>query len=76
MSIDPIDTGVCDWIWDGTVAAKYGYTDDDLARFAKLLARHCPFCKAEPGGLCMTRYGQPIDDLDNQHVARHNYGHP
>lgn len=73
MSVDPIDTGVCDWIWDGELAARYGYSQTDLANFARLLARPCPFCHAKPGERCTTREGTPILDLDWQHVARHAY---
>lgn len=72
--VDVIDTGVCDWLWDGRLRAMYGYDDGDLARFARLLSRPCPYCDAKPGDRCRTRSGELIADLDAQHVARHYYG--
>lgn len=72
MSVDPIDTGACDWIWSGALD-KWNYTAEDKANFARLLARRCPLCEAEPGARCTRRDGSEIEDLDAQHVARHAY---
>lgn len=74
MTVDPIDEGVCDWLWDGRILARFpNLTEEDLPRFARLIARFCPFCEAEPGDRCTRRDGSEIEDLDQQHVARHSY---
>lgn len=70
MTTDPIDTGVVDWIFDGKLAER-GYTMNDLATLARVLARPCPHCKAQPGEWCRTTStGRRIEDMDHQHVSR------
>ncbi len=70
MTQDPIDSGMLDWIWDGTLAAR-GYSDADLRTLARVLSRTCPHCGAETGAYCAnTGSGMPITDLDHQHAAR------
>lgn len=64
------NTGVLDWIWDGRLAER-GYSPDELATTARILARPCPTCQAESGAWCrFLSTGEPIEDLDRQHVAR------
>ncbi|WP_020577872.1 hypothetical protein [Actinopolymorpha alba] len=66
-----IDSGRLDWVFDGHLAARYGYTTADLATLARVLSRPCPHCSAEPGLWCMnTRSGGQLEGLDNQHLAR------
>jgi hypothetical protein len=68
--VDPIDTGIVDWVFDGRLTAR-GYTATDLATTARLLLRPCPYCGAPPGEWCRnTGTGQLLDHLDSQHVAR------
>jgi hypothetical protein len=70
MSRDPLNPEVVAWVWSGELA-DHGYTNDDLATLARVLSRHCPHCKAEPGQWCRTTGTRvTIEHLDSQHVAR------
>lgn len=68
--VDPIDTGIVDWIWDGQLQEMYGYTDSDLAILARLLLRPCRRCGAGPGDWCVTSAGRKIEHMDDQHIER------
>jgi hypothetical protein len=66
-----IDSGCLDWIWEGELAAKHGYSNDELAIVARVLALPCPTCQSVPGEWCRsTRGGEILDHLDRQHLAR------
>ncbi|MEQ7006001.1 hypothetical protein ABN028_07345 [Actinopolymorpha sp. B17G11] len=70
---DPIDSGVVDRVFEGSVAADFGYTQGDLGILARLLCRPCPTCGAEPGTWCRTRNGRVLVGLDTQHSARRRF---
>jgi hypothetical protein len=67
--VDPIDSGLLDWIWNGDLK-RTGYTDDDLNITARVLSRRCPTCRAGVGEWCRTTAGNVLAHLDLQHVAR------
>ena len=68
--IDPIDSGKLDWIWDGRLKERLGYSDETLETVARVLSRACPHCRADVGQWCRTASGRQLDDLDQQHLAR------
>lgn len=67
--VDPLDTGLLDWIWSGDLKAM-GYTDDDLNTTARVLSHRCPKCSAGIGQWCRTAGGNLLAHLDLQHVTR------
>lgn len=71
--VDPLDTGLLDWIWNGHLK-QIGYTDDDLRTTARVLSRACPMCSAGIGQWCRTAAGNVLAHLDQQHVARRIIG--
>ncbi|MGH3491097.1 MAG: hypothetical protein ACRDP8_24675 [Actinopolymorphaceae bacterium] len=68
--VEIIDTGLVDWVFEGSLAARFGYTQGDLGILARLLCRPCPGCRAEPGAWCRTPNGRELVGLDVQHTAR------
>lgn len=68
--MDPLVSGLVDWVFDGRLKEMYGYTDSDLVTLARVLLRPCPLCKAKPGDWCETKMRRKIEHLDDQHVAR------
>jgi hypothetical protein len=65
-----IDSGNLDWIWDGRLRGA-GYSDHDLATTARVFARVCPHCGAEPGAWYVnTGSGEVLDHLESQHFVR------
>jgi len=67
--VDPLDSGVVDWVFDGRLAQE-GWGQADLRTLAHVLSRPCPHCKAQPGQWCETQSGRLIKSLDDLHVAR------
>jgi hypothetical protein len=68
--VDPLDSGLLDWIWNGELEEQ-GYTHADLATLARILSRVCPHCGATIGAWCVnTGSGQVLDHIDRQHVSR------
>lgn len=68
--VDPIDSGVVDWVFDGRLLEQ-GYTPHDVNTTARVLSRYCPYCHAMPGGWCVSKVtGADLAHLDDQHIAR------
>lgn len=70
VDVDPLDSGLLDWIWDSSRPEVAELTATDRVTLARLLSRPCPLCDATVGEWCVTRSGVVLDHLDKQHVAR------
>jgi hypothetical protein len=70
---DLIDSGIVDWVFEGPLAAEFGYTQGDLGILARVLCRPCPRCHAAPGVWCRTPNGRELVGLDAQHTTRRHH---
>lgn len=56
------------WIW--TAPEYRDIPSDEKFRYERTLKKTCPECKVEPGELCVSRKGNTITVLENQHPRR------
>ncbi|GAA4981059.1 zinc finger domain-containing protein [Actinopolymorpha pittospori] len=64
------DCGVVDWVFDTSLPELDGCDEGERAVLARVLARPCGHCHADPGQWCRTASGQPIRRLDDLHAVR------